>query len=589
MRGFVWRSLIVGLALTAGCKGKKAEPGAGSAAGSAQGGSAAVAGSNAAGSAAVPTASGGAVADLPVVTDCPKSLAGTEKVARTIKKACGPIPVTASLTVEGSLTLEAGVVLKFAADAELSIGYSGPAKLIVQGGDAPDQRVVFTSAGDRAAGVWKGVTLYDGADRSQITGLDIEYAGAAGGAALTLRDAVDVGFTKSSIKHAADLGLSAQGKSTFAAFTGNTFDDIAKVAMDVDPSTVGSLGAGNTFAKDEFVQIRGGHVSGDATWKNIGAPFHVIDHVYVDTASTPVTLTITDATLAFASGIELAIGYNSRGTLKVTGPAVFTGIETAPGSWNGVRVYDAGEATIEGATFSSGGAEYGALTGRTAGKITLGEVTFKDNKVGLWIEDKVVLSAPKVLTFTGNERAAHVWASGFGALTAANVYGDGQIIEIDGGALHADTTWTTQAKATVQILEEVRVDEQHTLTINAGGSYQWKAGASLSIGYSSAGTLKVAGHDGAPVTFGAVPKGDPWNGMMLYGEARNVDVSFLELSDVTGDAGVVAKGSATGKLDHVTCARCAATFAPECKVKVEPTAVTAGAATKVAIKKPEGC
>jgi hypothetical protein len=573
---------VLGLALVPGCKKKGDAPAAGSGASTS---------STSAGSAAPATAAGGEVQALPVVTDCPKSLGGTEKVARTITKACGPITVTETLTVDGSLTLEAGAVLKFQPDTGLVIGYHGPAKLIVKGGEAPDQRVVLTSAGDQAPGVWTGVTLDDGADRSQITGLDIQYAGQTGGAALALRDAVDIVLTKSSISHAKEVGVSTQGKSAFAQFAANRFDDIGRAALAVDPGVVDKLAAGNTFAKDAFIEVRGGSLTGDATWKNVGAPFHVIGSVYAETATGPASLTIAFATLAFAPDAELAVGYHSRGKLRITGTSVLTSLDGKPGTWPGVRIYDGGEATIETATITSGGDDHlGAVAVKRGGKLTLGEVAFKDNKLALSADEGSTLAAAKPLTFAGNALAARLSPTALGALTAANVFGDGDVIEVSPGALAATTTWLTQPKVQVHVMGDVAVEGDFTLTVAAGGTYLWKGGAGLSVAYHGGGTLKVAGTEAAPVVFGALVAGEPWTGIRLDEGARNVELTHLELADVGGDAGVIATRSAVGKLDHVRCARCAATVAPACGAKLDTaTAVTAGASTPVAIKKATGC
>lgn len=579
--------LLATLALAPGCKKKSNPADTGTTSGSA-----ATAGSAAAaGSSAPSTAAGGEVQALPVVTDCPKSLGGTEKVARTLTKACGPITVTETFTVDGSLTLEPGVILKFQPDAGLVVGYHGPAKLIIKGGDAPDQRVVFTSAGDQAPGVWAGVSLDDGADRSQITGLDIEYAGQTGSAALVLRDAADITFTRSSITHAKEAGVTTSGgTSSFAQFGGNRFDDIGGASLVTDASVVGALAAGNTFGKDAVIEIRGGRLTGDATWKNAGAPYRVTETVYAETSKAPATLTITDATLQFAADAELLVGYNQHGKLRITG-STLTGVDGKPGSWRGIRVHDGGEATIDTTTLSAGGTDdSGVLVLKRGGKLTLGEVTFKDSKVGLWVEDQATLAAGKPLTFAGNERAARLSPTALGALTAANVFADGDIIEVSDGDLHATTTWQTQPKAIVRVLGEVHVDGSFTLTINAGGTYQWKDGAKLTIGYRDTGTLKIAGTAQAPVTFAAIPQGQPWKGVDLNDSARAVDIAYLELAEVEGDAGITAKKTATGKLDHVKCSKCAATVAPACGSKLDTaSAVTAGAGTAVGVKKPTGC
>src|SRR5215468_10046888 len=112
------------------------------------------------------TASGGAVADLPTVNDCPKSLSGGEKVARTIPKGCGPIVVTAEWNLDGSLTVEAGVTFKFQEGTQAIFGRNGTTKVTIQG--TADQPVVMTSAGDAVAGFWRGIGLFEGTSRSRV-------------------------------------------------------------------------------------------------------------------------------------------------------------------------------------------------------------------------------------------------------------------------------------------------------------------------------------------------------------------------------------------------------------------------------------
>ena len=122
------------------------------------------------------SAAGAGVAGTGRVTECPKSLGGTDKLHRVISRDCGAVPVTEDYYVDaGSLTLEAGASLSFKDGAGLYIGYYEPAQLIVQGtAEAP---VVLTAAGDKAPGSWRGVSLNGHADRSAIEHLVIEYAG----------------------------------------------------------------------------------------------------------------------------------------------------------------------------------------------------------------------------------------------------------------------------------------------------------------------------------------------------------------------------------------------------------------------------
>src|SRR5262249_30035531 len=152
-------------------------------------------------------------------SDCPKSLAGHEEVARTIAKECGPVAITGDYSNEGGLTLEAGAVLKVADSAEIDIGYNKPAKLIVKGTDK--EPALITSAGDAVPGSWKGLFLYRNAARSRIEGLVVENAGTTtdSGGALYI-DAQDVTLKGSTIRNAKAIGLYVDGDGRFAEMSG---------------------------------------------------------------------------------------------------------------------------------------------------------------------------------------------------------------------------------------------------------------------------------------------------------------------------------------------------------------------------------
>lgn len=529
-----------------------------------------------------PPVDGSAQAALPLVNDCPTSLGGRENVARTIRKACGPINVTETLEVVGSLTLEAGVELRFQPGTGLEVGYESVAKLYVQGGTAPDQRVVFTSAGDRAPGAWKGVTLHKGAARSQLVGLDIEFAGSNNTAALTLNDADGIQLVGSSVKNAKSIGLSTTGATMFAKFSGNTFDATGPVAMQTEAMTVGSLAAGNVFGKDTFVEIRGGEVVADATWLNIGAPYRVADDISVGTGTSPVTLTLADVTIAFADRAELSIGYTARGRLIMRGTRL-QGIESGLGAWDGVRVYENGDATVENATIRDGGGNHAAgLEVKGKGKLTVGAVEFVGNERGLRVAAGALFVVNKPLTFRENAVAAELTATALGQLPAANVYTPGQRIDVAGSSVDADLTWQPQAGAVVQIQDDITIADNHQLTINGPSHYQWQASAELSVGYASAGRLSVHGRPDARVVFGAVAQGAVWDGVRIYGNANRVDLSHLELSDVAGEGGITVKRGAVLRVEQVTCIRCQTTVAPAC-------GATLDASNDVLVRKPTDC
>ena len=167
------------------------------------------------------------------------------------------------------------------------------------------------------------------------------------------------------------------------------------------------------------------------------------------------------------------------------------------------------------------------------------------------------------------------------------MFADGQIIEIAGGKLLGDATWTIQPKAAVKILETVEVEGGHPLhrerRVRVEGRRQavdrrWQ--------HRHAEDRRQRGGAGQ---LRGPREGQAWDGVDLYADARGTQIAYLDLSDVGNDAGITAVSGAVGKLDHVTCTRCAATLAPACGAKIEQTAVTASARHKVGVKKPDGC
>jgi hypothetical protein len=579
IRTLLLGGLAAGLTLAVGCKKKddKAKAGDAAAAGAATGAAGAeAAGAGAAGGTAVATAAGEGVGDLPAIADCPKSLAGQEKVARVIKKECGPVVVTDNYTVDGTLTLEAGAVLKFKPGAKLDVGYYGPARLVVKG--TKEAPVTFTSAGDAAAGEWSGVRLYEGAKRSSLEGLVLEWAGDADKGALYV-DAEDVTLTGSTIRGAKEIGVRGGDKATFAAFTGNTFDKPGKVAVSVEPKTVGTMGEGNTFPPDAYIEIRGGTVDHDAKWVLVGAPFNVTDDVHVDgKEGRRATLEIVAGSeLRFVGDASLTIGYYQSAGLKVSGtkekPVGFRGVDKKPDGWTGLAIHDSGEGTITGAIFESGGADddHGALA-VNHGSLTVKDTRFVGNQLALSVSQDAKKFVGTGLAFEGNGKAALVYAENAEGLGEGNTYADKQTIEIRGGTVGKDATWALQPGAIVQVTEDIHVDKA-TLRIAAGAQLAFKEGTELSIGYYQEASLKLPGTPAAPIVLrGVRDEKDSWDGVRLYENTRDAELTSVQLVNVSAPAGVKVQGRGRAKLNKVSCQGCEATLTFDCESKVEQAA-----------------
>lgn len=292
----------------------------------------------------------------PAAEDCPKALFGVEDSARTIRKDCGPIEVTASYLVDASLTLEAGAVLKFREGAELGVGWSKPARLIVQGTER--EPVVLTSAVHD--GAWKGLHPHRSAARPEINGLVVENAGGGKGAVVVEAEAVTL--RGSTVRNVRGVGIFVDGAGRLADLSGNTFEKAGPVAISVPPDALGGLGP-NRFDADAFVQVRGGTVESDARWPSLGAPYVFAENVRIEGKNGRATVEIgAGAELRFRAGVGLDVGGGSDGALVVAGtaerPVVFTAAdEPKPGAWRGIGVHGKASVRIAGARFAFAGSD----------------------------------------------------------------------------------------------------------------------------------------------------------------------------------------------------------------------------------------
>lgn len=565
-------------ATTFGCKKKGPDDKSSTGSAATTGSAGATAAGSGAGSAPIKTAAGDAVAELPVVTDCPKSLGGAEAVARTIKKECGPVIVTREYDINGTLTLEAGAILKFQDGADLEVGYNGTAKLIVKG--TPTEPVTFTSAGDAAPGAWPGVQLYEHAARSQIAGLVIENAGGDKGALYI--DAPDVSLTNSTIRNAKDIGIRVDNRGGFAQMSGNTFDKAGKLALTIFPRAAGGLGA-NKFDDGGFVQINPGRVEDSAKWQNPGAPYVLIGEIDVDGKNGRATLEIAAGTELRGKDAEIDIGYSSEATLVISGtadkPVVFTTAEDkTPGAWHGIWIYGKGEGRITHAAISYAG---GGNDGRGAimldgGTASITNVAFDQNKRGVTIKGEATLKAFDQNKLSASPQPAlDIIADQVGGLGAANTFDKDAHIEISHGKVKRSATWQPQG-VPYEVTQELTLDDKAVLTLSPGVELAFATDQQFSVGYSSDASLKALGTADKPIKMHPVRDDVTWKGLWFYDHAVGSEVSHLEIASTAGEAAIHVENTANVKLSDVTGTKCAgAVVTSKCGATLTTSAIKA--------------
>ena len=307
-----------------------------------------------------------------------------------------PYIVTKDISVLGTdgeddvttLTIEPGVVVRFAAGSGLGIGtnnYSNRGALIARGTET--EPIIFTShAQTPAPGDWDGIFFRD-YNRDDLTVLEhcvVEYGGANGNGNLF--------FYRSSgrikncrIEYSSSNGIyldrsNGDGFIDSCIITHNNgngiFDDSTNSDNAIANNTISGNGGypvkvhANQIAKVEnnvgsdnmsdHIVVTGGIVKQSGTWKKQGFDFSIASdvNIYGSSSSNVTVLTVEPGVkLRFAAEAGLGIGanhYHYRGALIAQGtetePIIFTShAQTpAPGDWDGIffRDYNRGDLTV---------------------------------------------------------------------------------------------------------------------------------------------------------------------------------------------------------------------------------------------------
>jgi len=328
---------------------------------------------------------------MPLSGNAPDAVkvAGTVMHSQTWPNLGIPYDIFGRLTVMGNpstpnppattLTLSAGTVVRFDAQASLNVGDAfGPADLIVNGTEEAPVR--FTSASTTPQpGDWGGVTLGNTiTSATRISHAIIEYGGRTqysstlGNLNLQLS-----GSTASPtldhvvLRKGSAYGLVLNG-GRLAQGSGNvTIRDNGGYAIRAVANSVGSLPAQMTFGGNspDAVDVSYGDVTTTQTWPALGVPYILAESLYVGYGSTSPTLTLAaGAELRFPKDSVLTVGQWGAAALVVAGTAqapvrlVPNTSTPTKGFWGGVHLFNAGN-RLDYAFISHGGAGSSSLRG----------------------------------------------------------------------------------------------------------------------------------------------------------------------------------------------------------------------------------
>ena len=245
------------------------------------------------------------------------------------------------------------------------------------------------------------------------------------------------------------------------------------------------------------------------------------------------TLTLeAGASLAFAEGATLTVGYYQPAKLVVKGTAeapvtLTTSADQVPGVWKGVHLHGkANRSSLQGLVLEHAGAEDGAALTIEAQDVTVAGSTVRQAK-GAAIE--VARDGKAAITGTTLEAVGPVAmrltpeaASGVGA---DNTFPAGALVQVHSGKLKKNAQWValgTPWLLTGKVQVHGDAGQRATLTLAPGAELRFDGDGSLEVGYYAEGGLVAEGTAEQPIRFDANERQEAggWGGLELYGKSE---------------------------------------------------------------------
>lgn len=258
----------------------------------------------------------------------------------TVIEKGGTCYVSEGLTVSAKLTIEPGVVIEFAENAEIRVTPEG--KITADG--TAEEPIILT-ASEPIRGYWRGITLERSNSLSNIFNyVTIEYAGGSGAPAAFYANtccmtAASFEMSNSTIRQSASLGMKIEGEQTIRKFDENVITENEKGAASFSAWSLQFVNDTNDFSGNdvELVSVEGNlDEVGDIAWPGLASTYRFENDLLIQ-GETHLTIGA-GATLEFASGTQIRVV--KPASLSAVGedgsPVTFTGIEKSRGFWNGI-------------------------------------------------------------------------------------------------------------------------------------------------------------------------------------------------------------------------------------------------------------
>jgi hypothetical protein len=470
-----------------------------------------------------------------------------------------------------TLTLEAGVVIRFEQDAELRVTNGVLKALGTQA--APIQMV--SSQRSPTKGYWRGVVFDATGSASELNYVTLSHCGSSSGddACIALKTQAAPVLRHVTVQNSGSAGVSVadDGSAFGAESTTLSVSGSEGYAVRIGANQAGTLPAGGTFTGNapNAVELQG-NVTRTQAWPNLGIPYVVQSHLKVEGNTSPVLTLAAGTQLRFGPDTSLTVGSDESGGLIVDGtaaaPVLFTANAAAPspGHWRGVHLHAATASTsrISHATIEYAGAGGSVGTGNLnlyGNYETVDSLRFKLENVvvqkgsqyGLYMANDAAFAAGSTMLSArdNGSYAVSLEANYVGGFPTGGTFSGNTLnaVEIRGDFVLATQTWPNLGiPYVVQSHLKVEGATEPTLTLAAGTVLRFGPDTSLTVGSDNSGGLVVDGTAAAPVLFtanAAAPSPGHWRGVHLHAATASTSRISHATIEYAGAGGSVGTGN----------------------------------------------
>lgn len=280
------------------------------------------------------------------------------------------------------------------------------------------------------------------------------------------------------------------------------------------------------------------------------------------------TLTLeAGATLAFADGAELQVGYYDPAKLIVQGtkeaPVTMTSKgDKAAGVWKGVRLYSkAARSSITGLVLEYAGEDKDGGLKVEAPDVRIEQSTFQHLKgAGIVASRDASFAAFTDNSFTDvGKIAIRLPANVVGGLGIGNSYDQAARIVVPGGDIGDDAHWLSQGVA-IQVGGDIKISGEDgaraKLSLDPGTRLEFGGSGRIVNGYYGEATLEARGTKDKPIVFASSDREEAgaWRGILIAakGEGNFEHAEFHHGGKDDKDGVLKADGAARLSVEHCT-------------------------------------